>query len=146
MSVHSVLTGSTVWPADLVTAAVVTAAARVYAGRAPQKVVATDTEVWLERLPVREEGRGLQAVSLHPYNVHVRKAQNRGGNQAGSEQLTTVEAHMRTIAARYNGARPFYASLATMIACEASEESVDRDPEDEMILDGVVRVTFAVKG
>ena len=145
MSFHSVLIGATVWPADLVTAGVVAAAGQVYSGRRAQKVP-EPTEVWLERLPTEQAGAGMQALTLHPYLVHVRTTKTPGGKNTGKPALDVVEAHMKTITERYSGARPFVSALPNLVWAKAQEESVDTDTTQERVLDGSVRVTFAVKG
>lgn len=145
MSFHSTVTAALVWPADLVTAGVAPAAAAVYTGRRRQNVTRQDREVWLERLPEQRGGGGFQHVTRYPYLVHVRMKSNAGGDKTGNAQLAAVEAHMQTIAARYHATVPFASSVSAMLPCEATEEAVDVDPEDEAVLDGTVRVTFSVK-
>lgn len=150
MSFHSDLVAAAGWPADLVTAGVVAAAADVYAGRHARQVVRQSGEVWLERLPVEERGTGLQALRLHPYRVHYRALLNLGADRAGAKQVEDGEAKLRTIVARYRGTRPFAGlhatTMADLVAADAVEETVDTDPEDERVLDAAARVTFAVRG
>lgn len=148
MSIHAALVGASVWPADLVTAAVVTSSAQVYAGRRPQHVARNDREVWLEAIASpSQEGSGFQAVDVYPYLVHVRlRAPGNGGaNQAGAGHVASVKALMETIARRYHGEIPFAVTFTGMLPCEAVEESVDVDPEDAALVEGTVRVTFRVR-
>ncbi len=145
MSFHSTLTGATVWPADLVTAGVVTAAPAVYTGRTRQVVTRTDSEVWLERLPAESAGTGLQRLERVSYLVHVIEGLAlRGGAQAGKEQLDALEAKLETIRRRYDGARPFTGDLPEIVHARAEEADLDVDPEGN--IEGTVRVTFLVKG
>lgn len=146
MSFHSSLIAASVWPADLVSAGVVTAAAQVYTGRRPQDKPDRRGEVWLERLAdPPAEGFGFQHVDRHAYLVHVRyPLGNQGGDQTGKAQLDVIEARMQTIRDRYDTAVPFSSTFTGMLPCEATEEGVDTDPEADVI-DGTVRVTFSVK-
>lgn len=142
MSFHSALVAA--WPADLVTAGVVSVAAAVYVGRRPQGVPRQDAEVWLERVGVEERGGGLQRVHAHQYLAHVRGGPtNAGGKRTGEAQVTAVEALQRLLVARYDGTRRLYSStgLSNLVAWAAVEERPDFDPEDQTVLDGVVRVT-----
>lgn len=146
MSFHSSLIASAVWPADLVTAGVVTTAAQVYSGRRPQDKPNRLGEVWLERLAdPPAEGGGFQMVDRHAYLVHVRyPLGNQGGDLTGKAQLDVIEARMQTIRDRYDAAIPFVSTFAGMLPCDATEEAVDVDPEGDVI-DGTVRVVFSVK-
>ena len=47
--IHDTLIGAAVWPADLVTAGIVSAASQVYDGRRIQGVQDSTVEVWLEQ-------------------------------------------------------------------------------------------------
>lgn len=147
MSVWSTLTASTALPADLVTAIGV-AAAGVYTGRRPQNVPRKDLEVWLARGEVEELSRGLgNTVTRHRIRVAVRVRTNAGGNGTGSAQLTTVEAHLRTIVDRYRGRRPAFAvtAVSDLIALDAREGSVDTAPDDGDTLEGVVDLDALVR-
>lgn len=146
MSFHSSLIASAVWPADLVTAGVVTVATQVHTGRRPQAITDRRGEVWLERLEdPPSEGGGFQHVRRHAYLVHVLyPLGNQGGDKAGKALLDVVEARMQTIKERYDAAIPFVSTFTGMLPVVADEESADTDPEAEVI-DGTVRVTFSVK-
>lgn len=143
MSVHSILTAAGVWPTDLVTAGVVASTADVYTGRRPQ-TIKRETEAWLEQLPSESAGEGLQAVTRHPYMVHVFRRGNDGPNQRGERNLGEIEAHLHTIRARYQGAVPFKTSVAGMICASAQVEEIDDDPGERAYQVGTVRVTFTV--
>lgn len=143
MSLHSVITAAAVWPADLVTAGVVDAAADVYTGRRPQKV-ARLKEAWLEQLPSEGVGTGLQQVTRHPYLVHLFRRGNQGGAQTGDRSLGELEADLHTLRERYQGACPFKASVSGMVHAEAQVEEVDDDPESRGVMVGTLRVTFTV--
>lgn len=146
MSFHSSLTASAVWPADLVSAGVVTSTAQVYVGRRPKKPGRTDLEVWLERRPDPPiEGAGFQFIDVHAYTVHVRARGNVGHDGTGNTNLAIVEAHLQTIVARYDGAIPFSSTFSGMLPCEAVEGQVDVDPEDEAWTEGQVDVVFRVR-
>lgn len=131
--------------ADLVTASVVDDAGDVSFGRSPPGVRKTDAWVWVERQPVEQVGVGAQALESHPYRIHIYAGlTSRGSAADGAAQLAEVEALMETVAQRYSGSRTaFYATVPEIIACTASEETVDVDPESEQI-EGIVRVTFLV--
>lgn len=145
MSFHSTLVGASVWPADLVTAGVVTVAAAVYEGRRPAKMQRQDVEVWLERLPATVTGSGLHLVDVYPYFVRVRARGNIGHDGTGRIQLAAVETRLQTIVQRYDAALPFVSTFAGMLPCEAADESVDTDTDDEETAEGVARVTFRVR-
>jgi|GEM_PF-1478977 len=146
MSFHSSLIAVGVWPADLVTAGVVTVAAQVYAGRRPRDKIDRRGEVWLERLEdPPSEGGGFQRSRRHAYRVHVRYPLNGGPDQSGKVQLDVVEAHMQTIRDRYDAAVPFSSTFSGMLPVDATEENTDVDPEAEDVIDGVVRVVFTVR-
>lgn len=135
-------------PADLVTAGVVTAVAQVYFGRRAQNPARQDVEVWAERLDVDEVGTGGQVVRAHRYRLHVRGGpSNRGADQAGTAQVTAVEAAQRLVVERYHGQRRLYATsgLAGLIAFSAVADQADVDPEEGKVLDGAVLLTAFVK-
>jgi len=145
MSFHSVLTGAAVWPADLATAGIVSAASRVYTGRRRQTVTHTDGEVWLEQIPTEQAGMGLQGLSRHVYLVHVYQGPfNAGPGKTGEAQLDAVEAKLETIAERYHGTATFVGTLTGITAIEANVETVDVDPELDNVIEGTVLVTFLV--
>lgn len=146
MSFHSSLIAADVWPADLVTAGVVTAAAQVYSGRRPRDKTDRRGEVWLERLSdPPTEGGGFQHIRRHAYLVHVRYPLNAGPDKSGKAQLDYVESRMQTIKERYDGAVSFSSTFAGMLPADAAEESADVDPGAEDVIDGTVRVIFSVK-
>lgn len=146
MSFHSSLVASAVWPADLVTAGVVASSGQVYAARRPRDKADRRGEVWIERLPdTPAEGTGFQHVDVHAYLVHYRyPLGNQGPGQDGAALLTHVEAKLQTIRDRYDATLPFTSTFSGMLPCEAAEESVDEDPEDD-VMSGTVRVTFRVR-
>lgn len=144
MTVHSTLTGASVWPADLVTAGVVADASHVYAGRRPQQI-RHDVEVWLEQLPTEDASQsGLQIATRHPYMVHVIRKGNDGPGRRGARNLNEVEGHLHTIRQRYHGLCPFLSAVSGMVHAEAVVEEVDDDPEETKAQIGTVRVTFTV--
>lgn len=144
MSFHSTLTAASAWPADLVTAGVVSTAAQVYTGRRPRDKTDARGEVWLERLTVQVSGDA-QHIRSHAYRAHVRCRINGGPDKAGGAQVTAVEAYMRTIADRYHGLNPSLTGVSNVVSVSAVEEGVDTDPGDELVQDGTVLVTFYVK-
>lgn len=144
MSLHSTITATAVWPADLVTAGVVASTAAVYTGARSGLAPTSSGEVWIERLTVEEHGRGLQDVRAHRYRLHYRQAIDVGLKRSGQPGLDAVEAKLRTIVDRYNGRRPFYANDATIKAATAVEEAVSVDPQDERYAEGTVLVTLLV--
>lgn len=143
MSFHSSLMA--VWPADLVSAGVVTTADAVYVGRQAQEVARRDREVLIERLPDPDtEGSGGQNVIRHAYRLHVRVAANMGGNKAGTAFVTTVDPFLQLIKDRYHGQVRFVATFSGMMPASARENVVDEDPEDKRYIVGSVDVTFNV--
>lgn len=132
MSTHTSLEAAL--KTDLVSAGVVTAEAQVYSGRRPQKVTRSDGEVWVERLPTEQIGRGLHRVTRHPYLIHViGRPSNAGPAGTGEAQLETVEAKAETLVDRYDGTLPSEISDAlsgTLVGVLAREESADEDPDD----------------
>lgn len=144
MSVHSQITAAAVWPADLVTAGVVSSAADVYTGRRPQQIT-RETEVWLEALPTEDASpSGMQTVTRYPYMVHVTRKGNDGRGRRGERNLADVESHLQTLRARYHGELPFLATLTGLVSVEAVVEEVDDDPEEGRSQTGTLRVTFTV--
>lgn len=146
MSFHASLTASAVWPADLVSAGVVATAGQVHTGRRPRAVTDRRGEVWLERLPdPPAEGTGQQHVDVHAYLVHYRyPLGNQGPDKSGEPLTTHVEAKLEAIRDRYDAALPFTSTFSGMLPCEAVEDSLDEDPEND-VLSGAVRVTFRVR-
>jgi hypothetical protein len=130
---------------DLVAAGVVATAEQVYTGRRPQKVTRS-LEVWLERLPVVWAGTGTEDLFRHGYRLHLRALSNAGGDKTGKSQVEALEALLRTLVRRYQGARPFAGSLRDLVAVDAQEDVVDRDPEDEQVQDATLRLEFLVRG
>ena len=146
MSFFSTLMGAAVLPTDLASAGVVANANRVYRGRRRQLVQHTATEVWVEEVASPPtEGWGLQHIRRHEIRIHVRTKNNPGPDGTGSAQLDLIEAHLETLRDRYHGAVLFTGTFAGMLPARAVIEAVDDDPADEDVLDGVIRVTFAVK-
>lgn len=143
MSFHSTITDAAVWPADLVTAGVVSSADAVYTGRRAQQVP-RDAEVWLEYQGAAPAGGGLHAVTQHTYAVHVFRRGNDGPGARGERNLTDVEADLATIRDRYQGACPFKATATGMIHATAEVDDVDVDPEERRFQEGTVRVVFTV--
>lgn len=151
MSFHSSLMSVTGWPADLVTAGIVTSTDQVVPGRRPNNVLRRDLTLWIERkddVPGGEGGNGAQFLKGHVYVVHVLFPLNLGGNKAGKVQLDTIEAKLEAIRDRYHGASMPAAivtavpALANIVSASAVEEAVDEDPEDEAVQSGAVRVTW----
>ena len=146
MTFHSTLTGAAVWPADLVTAGIVSTAAHVYVGRRPRMIPQTDRSVRLERLPKDSvEEYGHQRVTAHPYLLHVLESDSKGPKQSGGALVTAVDAALEAVVDRYHGTRPFVASLPLIVAVTAEEEEFDEDPDTGLVQTGAVRVTFYVK-
>lgn len=146
MSFHSSITATAVWPTDLVSAGVVASTGQVYTGRRPKDKTDRRGEVWLERLPdPQAEGTGFQHVDVHAYLVHYfYPLGNQGPGQNGEALTTHVEAKLQTIRDRYDATLPFTSTFSGMLPCEAVEESLDVDPENDT-LEGTVRVTFRVR-
>ncbi|HYE92701.1 MAG TPA: hypothetical protein VEA38_16845 [Terriglobales bacterium] len=155
MSFHSLMTAAAAWPADLVSAGIVATAGQAYTGRRPRDKVNRNGEVWIERLPEPQpEGNGFQHIRRYPYLLHYRYPSNAGTDQAGGTQITHVEAKLAAIRERYHATfstwlESFLVPTPTagtkFLAGEAVEESIDVDPEDADVLEGIVRVTFSVR-
>jgi hypothetical protein len=133
------------WTSDLETAGVAATGA-IYTGRRRQHPARVDPEIWIERLPIEQEGTGLQAVTRHPYLVHLYVRNTAGPAQAGDAQLALLEERLEIIIRRYHGTCPFVATVTDMVHCTAVGESVDVDPENKDIIEGTVRVTFEARG
>lgn len=142
MTTHATLIDAAVWPADLVSAGVVASAAQVYSGARWASPATSNGEVWLERLGVEEQGRGLQGVRHLAYLVHYRQAVAEGTAREGKPAVDAVEAKLRAIVARYHGKRPFVSAVPSIKAASAIEDRVLVDPEDKRFAEGTVRVTF----
>ena len=142
MSFHSDV--AAVWPADLVTAGVVTAAGQVTFGRTGADKVDARGAIWIERLPETRGGAGGQHVIRYPYLLHLRATpRNLGSDKTGAAQLTAVEARAQTIVSRYNAAVPFLATRTKMLPAAAAEESLDTDPGEGSYVEATVRVTLS---
>lgn len=114
-------------------------AGAAYSGRRPQSVQ-RDTEVWVERLSSVDVARGTgNEQKEHRYTLHVFVKNLQGPDGAGDALLTAVEAHMRTLVARYHGARPaaLLSAASSLVSCKAIEGVVDADPS-EQIVEGTV--------
>lgn len=147
--IHDALIGASVWPADLVTAGIVSAATQVYDGRRQQGATQSVIEVWLEQEPVIDESpTGFQEVEVHPYLVHVLVSDpmNHGGDKTGKVKLRTLQSHLRTIKSRYRAARPFSGDIPAIVTCFADDEDIDVDTENKKTIEGTVRVSFVVHG
>ena len=149
MSFHSTITADELLPADVRAALALTDQDAVYAGRYPRQVRA-GVEVWIERLPA-EELVGFARLDLRRYRLHVRHGlTSMGPDQSGAAALGVVEAHLETLAERYDGNlrtadTVFLTRLPDLVAIRAVEEEVDEAPEDGAVLDGVVALEFLVR-
>lgn len=148
MSFHSTLTADEVLPQDL-RAALKLEPGTVYTGRAPRQVRA-GVEVWIERLAT-EELQGFARLDLKRYRLHVRHGlTSMGPDQSGEAALGVVEAHLETLAERYDGNlrtadTAFLDRLPDLVAINAREEEVDETQGDGAVLDGVVSLEFLVR-
>lgn len=147
MSLHTDLFAAParVWPTDIATALGLGSPLQVYVGRRRQRVSRLDCDVWIEPVDGVEDGAGAQDVAWHVYDVHLRTTSNAGAEGTGVAQVDTIRAHMRTLVDRYHGRKPAgFNTVVDLVSLEATERSVDADPEDARVLDGVVRVRFLV--
>jgi hypothetical protein len=151
VSFHSSLVSAAGWPADLVTAGIVSSTAQVISGRKVNDKARRDLTVFLERdptVPGGAGGTGAQFVRGHVYIVHVVFPLNLGHDKTGKTQLDTVEAKLEAIAERYHGGSfptaifTAVPALARIYSISAGEETIDETPEDAAVLTGSVRVTF----
>lgn len=148
MSLWSSLIAVGAWPSDLVTLAVVDDVAKVYAGREPAAHTNREGEVWLERMPAGSAGSGLQGITVLAVNVHYRYPSNPGTKRTGRPMLEVVEAKLEVIRLAYDGTHRMVGvtGLADVMHSTAEELEVDDDPDTKGVLDGIVRVTWNVRG
>ena len=121
----------------------------VYSGRYPRPV-RRPFEVWVETAAARPLSN-LSHSDQHPYRVHIRTdLNNLGADQTGAVSLETVKGHMATIRDRFDGVlntneTKFLDRLPGLMCWTAEEESVDEDPIDAGVLDGVVILAATVR-
>ncbi len=109
-------------------------AAAIYAGREPQKITRIGFEVWLKPLPVQVADQ----VKIHLFEVHVRLRSRREESQTGAGQLDAVLAILDDLRDRLDGTRPFVTALPSLVAVHADTGTLDDDPDEPDLLDGVL--------
>ena len=103
----------------------------IYAGDQPQRVTRQGLEIWVEAGPGGAALAG--ALTVHPYSLHVRLKTRRGPNLTGADEISAIKRALETIRSRYDGTRPFAASLRSLIAAQVEGESVSADSESGVL-------------
>ena len=149
MSVFSTITSDELLPQDIRQALNLDDKDAVYSGRYPRPV-RRPFEVWVEGAASRQLPT-LTHANQHPFRLHVRTdLATLGADQSAAAAMETLKAHMETLRDRYDGSlntadTDYIARIPGLICWTAEEETVDEDPVDSGVLDGIVFVAALVR-
>lgn len=129
----------------LTTQGMAPSADHVYSGRRPRRVKDSLRDVWIERLESEDASpSGLHDVAKHVYLVHLRsRPGNAGPSGTGEAQLERGETWAEVMVNQLRGltTSELRASLGSqLIGANATEETVDEDPEESGHTSFAVRV------